>query len=63
LIPLPSPFKRGRPKDASLFVPRGKPKDAGAFFARGSQRMRENSKPLSLKERGLERGFPDPDQK
>jgi hypothetical protein len=54
-IPLPSPFKRGKPKDASLF---GTREDRGyfAFYSMGE----ENSKPLSLQERGLERGLPDP---
>ncbi|MFP4575741.1 MAG: protein kinase domain-containing protein [Coleofasciculus sp.] len=40
----PLPFKRGKPNIASLFL----------------ARKGENSKPLSLQERGLERGFPDP---
>ena len=38
LIPLPSPFKRGRPKDASLLVPWGRPDVAGVFCSMGEAR-------------------------
>jgi hypothetical protein len=64
-------FARGEDRGCFAFFARGEDRGCFAFFARGEDRgcfafvprKGENSKPLSLQERGLERGFPDPDQK